>query len=105
MFLADSQCQLFWHLAIQKISSLYLGEDCIKKFCKSLGEHAKNIIPFEKKKMYLLTIEELKSHQNVTEYYIYGKTFIKKLFKDNTYHKARQHYYYTGKCRGGTEYL
>ena len=36
---------------IENYQSLYLGEDCIKKFCKSLSEHAKNIIPFEKKKM------------------------------------------------------
>ena len=31
---------------------LYCGKDCVKKFCESLREHAKNIIDFEKKKCY-----------------------------------------------------
>ena len=31
---------------------LYRGEDCMKKFCESLWEHAKNITDFEKKKHY-----------------------------------------------------
>ena len=29
--------------------NLYLGKDCMKEFCKSLREHAKDIIYFEKK--------------------------------------------------------
>ena len=32
--------------------TLYRGKDCMKKFCTSLREHAKNIIDFEKKKCY-----------------------------------------------------
>ena len=44
---------------------LYRGNDCVKKFCTSLREHAKNVIDFEKKKM--LTKEELKSHQGTKE--------------------------------------
>ena len=36
----------------------------MKKFCKSLREHTKNIINFEKNKMLPLTKKELKSHQN-----------------------------------------
>ena len=39
---------------------LYHGKDCIKKFCESLREHAKNVIDLEKKKMLPLTKEELK---------------------------------------------
>ena len=31
--------------------TLYCGEECMKKFCTSLREHAKNIIDFEKKKI------------------------------------------------------
>ena len=31
--------------------TFYHGEDCMKKFCTSLREHAKKIIDFEKKKM------------------------------------------------------
>ena len=30
--------------------TLYRGKHCLKKFCGSLGEQAKNIIDFEKKK-------------------------------------------------------
>ena len=39
---------------------LYHGKDCIKKFCESLREHAKNVIDLEKKKILPLTKEELK---------------------------------------------
>ena len=44
------------HLIIENMHSLYLGKDCVKKFCKSLVEleHVKNIIDFEKKKMLAL---------------------------------------------------
>ena len=45
----------------------------MKKFCNSLREHTKNIIDFEKKKMLLLTKEELKSHQDGKVCYICGK--------------------------------
>ena len=37
---------------IYKKHTLYRGEDCIKKICESLREHAKKIIDFEKKKCY-----------------------------------------------------
>ena len=50
--------------------TLYRGKDCMKKFCTSLTEHAKNIIAFEKKKMLPLTKEGLKSHQDAEVYYI-----------------------------------
>ena len=36
---------------IESKHSLYYGEDCMKKFCSSLGEHATDVINFEKKKM------------------------------------------------------
>ena len=35
---------------IEKQHTVYRGKDSMKKFCESLGEHAKNIIDFEKKK-------------------------------------------------------
>ena len=47
---------------IENKRSLYRGEDCMKNFCESLKEHAKNITDFEKKKMLPLPKEELKSH-------------------------------------------
>ena len=44
--------------------TLYRGKDCMKRFCSSLREHAKNINDFEKKKMLPLTKEELNPDQN-----------------------------------------
>ena len=38
---------------------LYHGEDCMEKFWISLREHAANVIKFQKKKMLLITEEEL----------------------------------------------
>ena len=55
---------------IENKHSLYLGKYCMKKFCESLREHAKNIIDFEKKKMLSLTKEELKPHQDAKVCYI-----------------------------------
>ena len=36
----------------------YRGDDCMKKFCKDLKEHAARIINYEKKKMVPLTTKE-----------------------------------------------
>ena len=36
---------------IESKHTLYHGEDCMKKFCPSLREHAANVINFEKEKM------------------------------------------------------
>ena len=38
---------------IENRESLYPGDDSIKKFCRSLREHAKNVIDFKKKKILL----------------------------------------------------
>ena len=63
-----------WGFAhIEDKHTLYRGKDCMKKFCTSLREHAKNKIDFEKKKMLLLTKEELKSHQDAKLFYICEK--------------------------------
>ena len=50
------------------------------KVCKSLREHAKNIIDCEIKKMLPLTKEALKSHLNANVCYICGKKNLKKAF-------------------------
>ena len=73
IFLLDIRCQQFGGLIIQKTSILYIAEECMKKFCDSLKEHAKDIIDFEKRKMLPLTKEELKPHKNAKECYICGK--------------------------------
>ena len=51
----------------------YRGKDCMEKVCINLSEYAKNIIDFEKKKMVMLVIEELKSQQDAKVCYICGK--------------------------------
>ena len=50
----------------------YRGDDCMKKFCKDLREHAMKIINYEKKRMVPLTTEE-KIHYNKKKYVIYVK--------------------------------
>ena len=70
---------------IENKHTLNYGEDCMKKFCTSLREHATKVIKFEKKKMLLLTKKELKLHQDETESYICGKIFLKKFANDKNY--------------------
>ena len=80
--------------------ALYRGKDCIKKFCKSLKEHAKSITYFEKKKMLPLTRKELKSYIDADVCYICGIKFLKSLSKNINYGKVRDHCHYTGQYRG-----
>ena len=84
---------------IEKKHTLYSGEDCLKRLCKSLREHAKNIIDFEKQKMLPLTKEELKSYQDAKVCYICGKRFLRKFTNDKNYRKVRDHCHFTGKYR------
>ena len=79
---------------------IYHGKDCIKKFCASLREHAKKIIDFERKKMLLLTKQELKSHQDARVCYICGRRILKKSLKTKNYRKVRDNCHDTGKYRG-----
>ena len=74
----------------------------MKKFCTSLREHAKRIIDFEKKKMLLLTKEELKPHPDVKVCYICGKNILKWLSKSINYRKVRGYCHYAGKYRRTT---
>ena len=57
----------------------------MKNLRSSLSEHAKNIIDFEKKKMLLLTKQELKSYRDAKLRYICGKRILKKLPKSINY--------------------
>ena len=54
---------------------VYRGEDCMKKFCESLREHALNIINFEKKNIIPLTNEQLELHEKIKICYISNKSF------------------------------
>ena len=69
--------------------TLYHGKDCMKIFCTSLREHAKNISDFKKKKRLPLTKEELILHQDAKVCYICGKRILKKLSKSIYYRKGR----------------
>ena len=77
----------------------YRGDDCMKKFCKDLREHAMKIISYEKKRMVPLTTEE-KIHCNKQKIcYICKKEFNN---NDKKQQKVKDHCHYTGKYRGPT---
>ena len=80
--------------------TLYRGKDCLKFFCESLREHAKNIIDFEKQKVLPLTKEELKSHQDAKVCEICGRRILRKLPKSINYWKVRDHYHFTDEYWG-----
>ena len=67
----------------------------MERFCQSLREQVRNIIGFEKKKMFALTKEELKSHEDVKVCYICGKRILQKLTKNKNNQKVRDHCHYT----------
>ena len=73
----------------------------MKKFCKSLREHAMEIINFEKKKMRLLTNEQQKSYQNTKICYICKEKFEDKHAKK--YRKFRDHFHYPGEYKGAAD--
>ena len=79
--------------------TLYCDEDCVKKICSSLRQHATNIPNFEKKKMLTLTKKELKLHEDAAGYYICGKRILKNLKNLKNYWKFRDHCHYAGKHR------
>ena len=77
----------------------YRGDDCTKKFCKDLREHAMKIINYEKKRMVSLTTEE-KIHYNKQKIcYICKKEFNNNNKKQQ---KVKDHCHYTGKYRGAS---
>ena len=70
---------IFTHCSFDKSKNklnYYRGEDCIKRFCKDLKEHAKKIINCEKKDMIPLTKEEKEDYNNQKVCYICKKEFI-----------------------------
>ena len=77
----------------------YRGDDCMKRFCKDLKEHATKIINYEKKNMIPLTKEEKEDYNNQKVCYICKKEFITS-DNNNKHYKVRDHCHYTGKYRG-----
>ena len=54
---------IFTHCSFDKSKNklnYYRGEDCMKKFCKDLREHATKIINYEKKERYISPKERQK---------------------------------------------
>ena len=91
---------LFTHCSFDKTKNkldYYRGEDCMKKFCKDLREHATKIINYEKEDMIPLTKKEEESHNNQNVCYICKKEFDT---SDKKHHKVRDHCHYSGKYRG-----
>ena len=74
----SSGYSLFTHCSFDKTKNkldYYGGEDCIKKLCLDLREHATKIINYEKKKMIPLTKKEEKNHNKQKVCYICKKEF------------------------------
>ena len=55
---------------IEKKHDVYRGKGCLKKFCKSLREHAMKIKYFEKKKIIPLRNEQQELNEKEKIYYI-----------------------------------
>ena len=72
--------------------SYHRGEDCMKRFCKDLKDHATKIIDFKKKTMIPLTKEEEDDYNKENTCYICKKDF------NND--KVRDHCDFTGRYRG-----
>ena len=76
----------------------YRGKDCMKRFCKDLKEHAKEIRNYEKKGMIPLTSKERNLHSKQKVCYTYKKGFSTN--GDNKkYHKVTDHCHYNEKYR------
>ena len=100
---------IFTHCSFDKSKNklnYYRGEDCMKKFCKNLREHARKIINCEKKDMIPLTKEEEENYNNQKVCYICKKEFNtsdkteSSSFECKKHYKVRDHCHYTGKYRG-----
>ena len=78
---AHSESTILAFNHIEDKHTLYRREDCMKRFCKSLTEHAKNIIDSEQKKNVTVNKKELKSSQDGIKYPICRKKINKSLQK------------------------
>ena len=72
--------------------SHYRGEDCMKRFCKDLKDHATRIVDFKRKFITPLTKDEEDSYDKKNTCHI--------CMKDLDSDKVKDHCYFTGKYRG-----
>ena len=75
------------------------GEDCMKKFCTPFSHHAIKKSKFKKKKMIPLINEQQELYEQTKICYICKQKSEHKYTIDKTYHKVKDHCYYTGKYR------
>ena len=88
---------IYFFRSIENKHDVYIGKDCMKKFCEPLREHAmKN---FKKKKINLLTKEQQESYENEKICYICKEKFKNKHVKDKQYCRIRDHCDYRGEYR------
>ena len=81
--------------------SHYRGEDCMKRFCKDLKDHAIKIIDFKKKDMIPLTKEEKDNYNKENIFHICKKEFNNDMTEQSSLErKVRDHCHFTGKYRG-----
>ena len=80
----------------------YGGDDCMKKFCKDLKEHAMKIINYEKKRMVPLTAKEEICYNKQKFGYICKEEFNN---NDKKQQNITDHSHYTGKYRGAAHNL
>ena len=81
--------------------SYYRGEDCMKRFCKDLKDHATKIIDFKKKTMIPLTKEEEDNYNKENICYIIKKEFNNDTTESSSLErKVKDHCHFTGKYRG-----
>ena len=93
----SSGYSLFTHCSFDETKNkldYYRGEDCMKKFCKDLREHATKRINYEKEDIIPLTKKEEENHNNQKVCYICKKEFDT---NDKKNYKVRDHCHYTGK--------
>ena len=64
---------------IENKNTLYHGKDCMKKFCTSLRQHAKNIIDFEKKRKVTVHKRRIKTKSRCRSMAYFQKNIFKKV--------------------------
>ena len=93
---------LFTHCSFDKTKNkldYYKGDNCMKKFCKDLREHATKTTDYEKKDMIPLTKKEEKHHNKQKVCYACKKEFNTDNI-DKKLHKVKDHCHNTAKYRG-----
>ena len=81
--------------------SYYRGEDCMKRFCKDLKDHATKIIDFKNKTMIPLTKEEEDNYNKENTCYICKNDFNNDTTESSSSEsKVKDHCHFTGKYRG-----